>query len=467
MMHAHTRLIGSVLAAALLLSASPAGAQTPAPPQPAPGSAATPATSAAPVAAPVSTIPRWARVSFFTHAANTTQDDGSSVSFSEVITNVAAHSAQRPDGGFEYGLDARFGAYPSSEDREQRVSIYDAYVAQRLAGGRLLVKGGQMWLNDLGALGSVGGGLVEYRQAGSGSGLRWRAGVFGGVEPKILELGYVTGVRKLGGYVAVDGNGARKHVVGYVNIRNETLTERSVVTMTNYIPVRQQVFVYQALEYDLSGPGGQGDGGLTYFFVNARVAPVRRADLQFTYHHGRSIDARSITDDILNGRPVNARTLEGYLFESVNGRVTVEVLKNLRVFAGYGQDKNGSGDDATGRVTFGLFSSDLFGTGIDLNVSDYRYHRGTESSYDSWYVSVGRSLGSKLYLTGEYSSSLSVLRYTQSSGLVIETRPSTDRFGANALVYLSRRLSLLVTGEHTTGDAYDENRVLAGLVCRF
>ncbi len=418
-------------------------------------------------AAPAPTLPRWARVSFFTHAASTTQTDGSSVSFSEVVTNVAAQSAQRPDGGFEYGLDARFGAYPSSEDREQRVSIYDAYVAQRLADGRLLVKGGQMWLNDLGALGSVAGGLVEYRQAAGGSSLRWRAGAFGGVEPKILEIGYVPGIRKFGGYVALEGGGARKHVVGYVNVRNESLTERSVVTMTNYVPIQQQVFVYQALEYDLSGPGGQGDGGLTYFFVNARVAPVRRADVQLTFHHGRSIDARSVTDDILNGRPVNPRALEGYLFESVNGRVTVEVLKNVRVFAGYGRDKNDSDDEATGRVTFGLFSSNLFGTGIDLNVSDYRYHRGSESSYDSWYVSAGRSIGSKLYLTGEYSSSLSVLRYAQSSGVVIESRPSTDRFGVSALVYLNRRLSLLVTAEHTTGDEYDENRLLAGLVYRF
>ena len=38
--------------------------------------------------------------------------------------------------------------------------------------GRLLVKAGQMWLNDLGGLGSVGGGMVEYgrppiRPAGS------------------------------------------------------------------------------------------------------------------------------------------------------------------------------------------------------------------------------------------------------------------------------------------------------------
>ena len=413
------------------------------------------------------TVPRWARVSFFAQGSSTSPLDGASSSFSELTTNIAAQSAHRPDGGFEYGLDVRVGAYPSSEDRGQRVSVYDAYVAQRLSGGRLFVKAGQMWLNDLGGLGSVAGGLVEFHRSGTGKGLRWRAGAFGGLEPKILEPGYVSGVKKFGGYVALDGNGARKHVIGYVNVRNGNLTERSVLTFTNYVPVKQAFFLYQAAEVDLAGPAGQGNGGLTYFFANARVSPSRRADVQFTYHRGRSLDARMITEDILNGRPVSAKMLDGYLFESLNGRVTVELVKNVRVFAGYGQDKNGSGDQATGRLSFGLYSSNLFGSGIDLNVTDYRYNRGVQSSYDSWYVSLGRSVGSKVYLTGEFTSSLSVLRYTQSSGIVIETKPSTQRFGGSAMIHLTRAMSLFVTAEHTKDDTYSENRLMTGLTFRF
>lgn len=436
--------------------------------------AVTPTAAAQTEAAPTATtktvaptIPRWARVSFFAQGASTSPVDGDSFSFSEVTTNIAAQSAHRPDGGLEYGLDARFGMYPSSEDRDQRVSVYDAYVAQRFSGGRLLVKGGQMWLNDLGGLGSIAGGLVEFGQGASSNGLRWRTGVFGGLEPKILEASYVPGIKRFGGYVALDGNGARKHVVGYVHVRNENLTERSVLSFTNYVPVRQSFFLYQAAEFDLTGPGGEGKGGLTYFFANARVAPSRRADVQLTYHRGRSTDARTITDDILNGRPVSAKMLDGYLFESVNGRVTVELIKSVRVFAGYGQDKNDSADEATGRVSFGLFSSNLFDTGFDLNVTDYRYNRGAGSSYDSWYVSMGRSAGSKVYLTVDFTSSLSILRFTQSSGVVIETKPSTKRFGGSAMIHLTRAMSLFVTGEHTKDDTYDENRLLTGLTCRF
>ena len=235
-------------------------------------------------------------MSFFANVASTTGADGSSSSFSEIVTNVAAQSVQHAGNGFEYGLDARFGAYPSTDDRDPRTSVYDAFVAQRLMDGRVLVKAGQMWLNDLGGLGSVGGALVEVRQSADATRLRWRAGGFGGVEPEIMDVGYVSGVKKFGGYFALDGNGAQRSVVGYINVRNEDLTERSVLSFTNYIPVQQSVFIYQAAEVDLTGPGGEGSGGLTYFFVNARVAPAKRADIQATYHRGplhrRAVDHR-------------------------------------------------------------------------------------------------------------------------------------------------------------------------------
>jgi hypothetical protein len=334
-------------------------------------------------------------------------------------------------------------------------------------GGHVLVRAGQMWLNDLGALGSIGGGLLEFGQLNTGKRLRFRVGAFGGLEPRILEPGYTSNVTKFGGYVALDGNGAQKHVVGYVNVRNKSLTERSVLSVTNYIPVGQVFFLYQAAEVDLSGPGGEGDGGLSYFFANARIAPVRRADLQLTYHRGRSIDARTITDDILNGRPVTSKQLEGFLYESANARLSVEVVKNVRVFAGYGQDKNDSSAAATGRLSFGVYSSNLFKSGIDVNVTDYRYDQPGGSSYDSWYASVGRSFGSKVYLTADYSSSLSIIRYTQSSGIVIESKPSTKRFGGSAMINLTRAMSLMVTGEHTQGDDYKEARVMSGITYRF
>ena len=82
-------------------------------------------------------------------------------------------------------------------------------------------------------------------------------------------------------------------------------------------------------------------------------------------------------------------------------------------------------------------------------------------------MSVGRNLSPRVYLSGEYTSSLSVLRYVQSSGIVIENRPSTKRLGGTAIVHVGRKASLLFVFDHTQDTNYRENRLLAGLNFRF
>lgn len=124
--------------------------------------------------------------------------------------------------------------------------------------------------------GSVAGTQVEWRTAASGR--RVRIGGFGGLEPKVLELGYARAVRRYGGYVTVEGAGLRRHTAGYVTIRQGALAERSVLVTTNYMPVGRRLFIYQSAEVDLRGPGGQGRGGLGYVFANVRITPRQRCE---------------------------------------------------------------------------------------------------------------------------------------------------------------------------------------------
>jgi hypothetical protein len=424
--------------------------------------------SAGPALAQAQDLPRWARVSFMVDGATLTPTTGGDPYTSNFLTgSMAAESAHHATGGFEYGLNVQFGSYSSGAGRTQRTSIYDAYVAEGFFGGRLFAKAGQMWLTDLGGLGAVGGGLIEYRQVRKTKGRRLRLGVFGGLEPDPLDAGYASGIKKYGAYVSIDGDGAEKHVIGYVMVRNQNLTERSVLTITNFIPAGHQFFLYQTAEVNLSGAGGQGQTDLGFFFINVHEAPTSKVDLQFTYHRGLSIDYRTITNDILSGRPVPAKSLDGFLFESIGGRVTLQVARFLRVFGGYSQDKNSSSSDPVNRVQVGFSSSNLLKTGLDINVSDYRYRGGTNPSYDSLWVSVGRNLTSRVYVSGDYTSSLSVVKYTQSSGIVIDTRPKTKRYSGTALVRVGKTTSLLFTLDHTRDDNYVETRFLAGLTVRF
>ena len=79
---------------------------------------------------------------------------------------------------------------PGSE-RPGRSSVYEASVGRRFADGRFALRGGQMWLQNLGGLGSVGGVLGEYRARTSTPLGRPRFGVFTGLEPEILDAAYV------------------------------------------------------------------------------------------------------------------------------------------------------------------------------------------------------------------------------------------------------------------------------------
>ena len=435
-----TNLTVSGLALAALLMAAPLSAQT-RPPRP------------------------TGRVSFYTNVSRLAPTGEPGSLDADFITN-ASYSLPDADGdGLEFGVDVRHADYTNSR-RATRVSVYDGYVGGRFAGGHLRVRGGQMWLNDLGGLGSLAGGVVEFKQSPSTGGIgRLRLGAFGGVEPTTYQFGYVEGIRKFGGYATLEGSGGRRHVVGYIRQTHSQLVERSVVTASNFVPVRSKLFVYQASEYDLTGPAGQGRGGLSYIFVNANASATSRLDLQGLYHRGRSIDARSITDDVLAGRPLREGALDGLLYESAGGRVTVRALPDLRLSAGYSRDKNNRDSAATRRITLGASAGNVAASGVDATVSFSRIQRPT-GEYDSLYVSVGRQLGRAVYLSGDYSTSVSILRFTRSDGIVIETRPETRQLSVSSVVTLSRHVSLSCTMDRTRDDFSSDLRVLAGLTFR-
>jgi hypothetical protein len=409
----------------------------------------------------------YGRVSLFGHAASSTYDQVGNVFFSELILSFSLRSTETVKDGFEYGIDVRGAGYPSSEARSQRLSVYDAFGGLKFGQGTFSFRLGQMWLNEIGGLGSLAGGVFEFRLPMKTPLGRFRAGVFGGYEPKILDVGFIPGVRKFGGYVSLEGVGIRRHVLAFVGLQNAALTERSVLILTNYIPVGNSFFLYQSAEYDLVGPAGTGSGNLTYFYANARYSPVSLLELQATYHRGRSFDTRTIINDRLNGRPIDPRSVEGYLFESVGGRLTLRIPKGLSLYAGYSQDRNNLGDERSDRFSFGLYASNLLNTGLELNVSDWKMKSRTGSSYDSWSASLGKNISQNLYLEGFFSSSVSVFRLMGGADYRIESYPRTLRFGLSSILNIARVASLQVTAERTTGDRYSEFRLLSGLSYRF
>ena len=107
----------------------------------------------------------------------------------------------------------------------------------------------------------------------------------------------------------------------------------------------------------------------------------------------------------------------------------------------------------------------MFGTGLDVSGSDSRVDRST-GPYHSRYFSVGRSISRTVYVSMDYSTSLSVVRFLRSDGVIIEARPSTRRYSGSASITLNRALSLLTNVDHTVDGDLTELRVLTGLSYR-
>ena len=290
----------------------------------------------------------WGRVSFFTSSARTTLSDGTNSTISELSTAISYQLPDRDVTRAEYGFDMRHATYPSAT-RADRVSIYEAFAGARLADGAFRLKIGYLSLTDVGTLGSVAGSLIEVAGRRNAPGAaRLRGGVFGGFEPNLLETGYAPHVRKFGGYVTYDGAGARRHSLGLVTVRNRSLTERTALTTSTFLPVGQKLFVYQSAEYDLQAPAGQAGRGLTYFFTTARARVTDRFELQGQYNRGHSIDVRGLSENILAGRPVSQAAAEGLLYSSVGGRATMRVLPTVRLYGGYASDRNSRDAEASG-----------------------------------------------------------------------------------------------------------------------
>jgi hypothetical protein len=410
------------------------------------------------------------RLSVFvdTSSRRPTAGNGDPTRAVELWTAATFESADKGEGS---GVDFRFDGRHSRTVqglRPPRVSIYDAYVGGHVGSAiQLKVRAGQMWLQDLGTIGALAGGLVEVGQPRSAEGTRFRVGGFAGREPTNYDVGFVPNVRKMGGYAAIESGFLRRHVVGYTKVSQGALTERSVVSITNLVPAGRNFFAYQAAEYEVRGPAqGTAPGGLSYFLANVRANTGRRVELTGTYNRGRSLDARTLTTDLLSGRALSAQAVEGLKYESRGGRISVEVARGLRTYASYTQDRNNRDDDLTGRVTLGGYASNLGRSGLDVSASNSRTNRAT-GAYHSTFVSVGRAVSRSLYVSADYTTSLSVVQFQRGDGILIETRPWTKRYSTSLNANLNRHLSLSVTGDLTRDATLNEVRVLSGLSYRF
>jgi len=294
------------------------------------------------IATPQNAVGISGRVSVHTDAARRDVEGLGPQSEAVVTTAATFETPERESAsnGLEIGLDVRqsrwlTGAHPD------RLSLYTGFVGARVGGETgVRVRAGHMWLPDLGTIGNLAGALVEIAQRPSSTKTRVRVGGFIGLEPKSFDVGYAPDVRKGGVYAAIQRGYLQRHVIGYARVQQGSMTERSVLSTTNFLPMGRAVNVYQAAEYEVRGPAqGVAQRGLSYFLANVRVSPASRLELLGTYNRGRALDARQLTADLLTGRSLTQQAVEGLTYESAGGRVTVQPVRSVHVYASYARDR--------------------------------------------------------------------------------------------------------------------------------
>jgi hypothetical protein len=154
------------------------------------------------------------------------------------------------------------------------------------------------------------------------------------------------------------------------------------------------------------------------------------------------------------------------LFESFDFRVTSRVAGNFQVFGSYGRDRNNREENSNQRLTYGFFTGALGNTGIDFHFSGNRIYPPQGPAYDYWNVSAGKTIADRVYLSGEYTSSVSLVSISDENGIALRTGPRASLFGASGLVNLTRSLSLLLTVERSSDNNFSEMRVLGGVTFR-
>lgn len=158
-------------------------------------------------------------------------------------------------------------------------------------------------------------------------------------------------------------------------------------------------------------------------------------------------------------RPVAPRAVE-----SVGGRAWVTVVPRVRLTGGYSRDRTNRDDALNHRYYVGAHAWNF--AGMDVNVT--RSAISGARTYAAWDVSVGHTVGSRLYVTGEYSTDLSSVRLADDGGgFIVEHRPRTRRYGASALANLTRHYSLLANVDRTDDGEVSEHREMVGITVRF
>ena len=323
--------------------------------------------------------------------------------FHQLSTRLRLEMVSRRGEGWTFLLDTR-DRLSLSENKGNRVILYDARILFDKRSSPLFLSLGQMNLYDTAGIGQLLGGVVGYK-----IGRDFLLGGYGGLESSIYVNRLENDYQKYGVFAKYQGSYGRRFSLSYNHIRYSGSTERSYIYAGMMYTLVKTLAFYGNLEYELASHV-QSEDRLSRVFMNVRWDPARILDMTAFYSSGRGLDFHRYIIEKSQDPSLNDTELERFYYSSQYGlRLSIKPIRNLRLYVARMESEQKDLEIRNHTWRFGGASGDILNTGVTL-YGNYAWNRGEMSESDSYYVALSKDFG-RISWHGSFSNTFNGVRY--------------------------------------------------------
>lgn len=294
-----------------------------------------------------------------------------------------------------------------SEKSSNHFILYDARLSFERTDSPWYLSFGQMNLYDTAGIGQLLGGVAGYKPLPD-----LLVGGFAGLESGLYVSRMDTDYQKFGLFAKYLGSLGKNFSLSYNHVRFTGRTERQFLHAGGFFPVRELLYLYGNLEYEL-GSRVHSDDRLSRIFLNARVDITDVADLTAHYSSGRGLDFHQYVLKASQDPSLNDQELERYYYSSQYGvRLSYKPVRGIRLYVSRQESEQKDKNIRNHTWRFGGACQNIMHTGWTV-YGTYASNRGEISESDSYYLSISKDFG-KVSWNASFSNTFNGLRYDNS-----------------------------------------------------
>lgn len=352
----------------------------------------------------------------------------------QIGTRIKFELAKGPSRDWTLLIDVRDRQNLATGSSNQ-VILYNVRLTYDSPRSPLYISAGQMNLYDTAGIGQLLGSVV---------GFKWKSallvGGYAGLEQDIYVRKFDTSYFKYGAFARYTGPKALSFSLSFNQLRYAGTAERTYLYAQALVPVRQALYMYGNMEYEL-GKSVKPEDRLSRLFLNARLDLSRYADVTGFYSSGRGLDFHSYVLDHSQNPSLQDRDLERFFYsEQYGARAAIKPVRNLRLYVSRQESRQKDLAISNHTWRLGASATDIMKSGVSA-YGDYSFNRGSRSESDSYYLSLSRDFG-KVSCFVSFSNTYNGLRILPTTGEAqIIHLDGYKTLSADVFVPLTRRIS--------------------------